>query len=74
MFPPQFYLQLRMQTSHISHFLRPALQLCPLVLALLCCVTRVTDFKHFPSDVIAGAAIGSLVAWLTVSGIHYVQG
>jgi diacylglycerol diphosphate phosphatase/phosphatidate phosphatase len=37
----------------------------PLILALLCAVSRVVDFRHFPSDVITGCAIGLFSAVLT---------
>ncbi|KAH9496579.1 hypothetical protein Btru_010989 [Bulinus truncatus] len=57
------YLQLRMRISS-SHFLRPALQALFLLLATLCCVTRVTDHKHFATDVIAGSLLGALTAFL----------
>ncbi|XP_035827911.1 phospholipid phosphatase 1 [Aplysia californica] len=59
-----FYLQLRMEIK-FSHLLRPTLQLCLIILAVLCCVTRIIDHKHFPSDVVAGACLGTVVAWLS---------
>ncbi len=37
------------------------------VWALTCCVTRVTDFWHHPSDVIAGAGIGLVISWFLFS-------
>ncbi|KAI8786812.1 phosphatidate phosphatase [Biomphalaria glabrata] len=57
------YLQLRMNIT-VSHFLRPALQVGFLLMATLCCVTRVTDHKHFSTDVIAGSLLGATTAGL----------
>ncbi|XP_059177678.1 phospholipid phosphatase 1-like [Physella acuta] len=57
------YLQMRMQLK-ISHLLRPVLQMGILIPATLCCVSRVTDHKHFATDVLAGACLGSVLAWL----------
>ncbi|KAK0055443.1 beta-1 3-galactosyltransferase 1 [Biomphalaria pfeifferi] len=55
------YLELRMSAT-VSYFLRPAVQSIVLLLCLLCGVTRITDHKHYPSDVIFGALLGGLVA------------
>ncbi|GFO18843.1 phospholipid phosphatase 1 [Plakobranchus ocellatus] len=59
-----FYLQLRMELG-FSYLLRPLVQLCLMLLATFCCVSRITDHKHFVSDIAAGAAMGSILAWLT---------
>lgn len=59
-----FYLQLRLDLS-FSYLLRPLAQLGLVLLASFCCVTRISDHKHFVSDIAAGAAIGSSFAWLT---------
>ena len=36
---------------------------CPIALATFISVTRIYDNFHFPSDVVAGALIGTVVAW-----------
>ncbi|GFR64474.1 hexosyltransferase [Elysia marginata] len=59
-----FYLQLRLDLS-CSYLLRPVAQLALVLLATFCCVSRISDHKHFVSDIAAGAAIGSSFAWLT---------
>uniref|UniRef100_A0A0B7AJN3 Phosphatidic acid phosphatase type 2/haloperoxidase domain-containing protein n=1 Tax=Arion vulgaris TaxID=1028688 RepID=A0A0B7AJN3_9EUPU len=59
-----FYLQMRMDVT-FSHLMRPTLQMVILLLAMFCCVSRVTDYKHFTSDVLAGIAIGIVLAWGT---------
>ncbi|CAG5130547.1 unnamed protein product, partial [Candidula unifasciata] len=55
------YLQMRMNVR-FSYLLKPALQACALILALYCCISRVTDHKHFSTDVIAGSIIGAFLA------------
>ena len=63
--PVQFYLQLRLDLS-FSYLLKPLFQLILVMLASFCCVSRITDHKHFVSDIAAGAVIGSIFAWITV--------
>lgn len=58
-----FYLQMRMDIK-FSHLLRPVTQMIIMVPAMLCCVTRLTDHKHFTTDVIGGAVLGTVLAWL----------
>ncbi|BFZ16345.1 hypothetical protein BsWGS_19384 [Bradybaena similaris] len=59
-----FYLHMRLDVN-VSHFLRPTLQMTLILMAVFCCVTRVTDYKHFLSDVIVGCVIGICLAWTT---------
>ncbi|KAK3773432.1 hypothetical protein RRG08_007921 [Elysia crispata] len=59
-----FYLQLRLDLK-FSYLLKPLAQLGLVLLATFCCVTRITDHKHFVSDIAAGATIGSIFAWMT---------
>lgn len=40
---------------------------CYGVFAVVCCVTRVTDFWHHPTDVVAGAAMGLGISWVLFS-------
>ena len=60
------YLYLRLHCS-LAVLLRPALQLVALLLGLVCCVSRVSDYKHHWNDVLAGGIIGVCVAITTVS-------
>ncbi|XP_065368029.1 putative phosphatidate phosphatase isoform X2 [Calliphora vicina] len=55
------YLQSRM-TWHGSKLLRHFLQFALIMIAWYTALTRVSDYKHHWSDVLAGSAIGSLVA------------
>ncbi|KAL3868284.1 hypothetical protein ACJMK2_041111 [Sinanodonta woodiana] len=56
-----FYVQKRLNISY-SHILKPTMQAALLLVALLCCVTRITDFVHHTSDVTAGIILGVIVA------------
>ncbi|XP_064604855.1 phospholipid phosphatase 1-like [Liolophura sinensis] len=58
-----FYIQLRFNINR-TQLLKPSLQLTLAVLAFYCNVTRVMDFKHHPTDVIGGAFIGCLIAFI----------
>ena len=35
----------------------------PMAYAVYCACTRITDYKHRPEDVIAGALLGAAAAW-----------
>lgn len=58
------YLQRRMNWSG-SHLLRPTLQIAAIMLSWYTGLTRVSDYKHHWSDVLAGFLIGSIAAALT---------
>lgn len=47
--------------------LRPALQMLLVTVAFWVCLSRVADYKHHPSDVLAGSVLGVAVAWM----VHY---
>ncbi|XP_071848767.1 phospholipid phosphatase 2-like isoform X2 [Apostichopus japonicus] len=59
------YLQRRFVFSPIP-LLRPLLQLIGISMAVFCAETRVSDYKHHPSDVVAGGFLGTIVVILTV--------
>ena len=59
------YLQSRMHLKG-SIAIRPMLQMLAILLALAVCLTRVSDYKHHWSDVLAGGFLGTVVAFLTV--------
>lgn len=59
------FMQARVSISS-SLFMKPLLQLVPITLALLCGLSRVSDYKHHWSDVLAGFLLGTLLAFLFV--------
>ena len=64
----QMYIQVRMQPRRL-HLMKAALQVAALWLALCTCLSRVSDYKHHWTDVVAGALLGGVVAILMV-GVH----
>ncbi|XP_066453980.1 phospholipid phosphatase 3 isoform X2 [Eleutherodactylus coqui] len=60
-----FYLQSRF-TWRGARLLRPLLQFTLLMMAFYTGLSRVSDHKHHPSDVLAGFAQGALVAYCIV--------
>lgn len=54
-------------TWHGSKLLRHFLQFALIMIAWYTALSRVSDYKHHWSDVLAGSAIGSLVAVVVVS-------
>lgn len=62
----QLYLQARF-TWRGARLLRPLLQFTLLMMAFYTGLSRVSDYKHHPSDVLAGFAQGALVACCIVS-------
>ncbi|KAK3102663.1 hypothetical protein FSP39_012983 [Pinctada imbricata] len=59
------YIQARLRWRTIK-LLRPALQLIVFYLAYYTCLSRISDYKHHWSDVLAGSVIGVVSAILTV--------
>ncbi|XP_077427201.1 phospholipid phosphatase 3-like isoform X2 [Vanacampus margaritifer] len=57
-----FYLQARL-TWRKARLLRPLLQFFLFLLAIYTGLTRVTDNRHHPSDVLAGFILGALTAY-----------
>ena len=66
------YLQARMTWSG-SRLLRPFLQLSALMLTWYTGLSRVSDYKHHWSDVLAGFLIGTVAASLTVRSPPFPQ-
>lgn len=62
----QFYLQARF-TWKGARLLRPLLQFTLIMMAFYTGLSRVSDHKHHPTDVLAGFAQGALVAYCVVS-------
>ncbi|RXM96521.1 Lipid phosphate phosphohydrolase 3 [Acipenser ruthenus] len=58
----QFYLQARF-TWRGARLLRPLVQFLLLMLALYTGLTRISDYRHHPSDVLVGYLQGALVAY-----------
>ncbi|XP_077981675.1 phospholipid phosphatase 1-like [Glandiceps talaboti] len=62
------YLQSRMQWKKIR-LLKPFLQLVAILLTIFCCLTRVSDYKHHWSDVLAGFLLGVTIAFVMAYGV-----
>ena len=60
------YIEARMHFQD-SRFLKMFLQLLAALLAILCSLSRVSDYKHHWSDVLAGMILGIIVAVIVVS-------
>lgn len=65
----QFYLQSRF-TWHGARLLRPLTQFTLIMMSFYTGLSRVSDHKHHPTDVLAGFIQGALVAYCIVSGLH----
>ncbi|KAK2724433.1 putative phosphatidate phosphatase isoform X1 [Artemia franciscana] len=65
------YLQARM-TWKGSKFLRPVFQAIALFLFWFTALSRVSDYKHHWSDVLAGAALGITIATLTALYVSHL--
>lgn len=63
----QFYLQSRF-TWHGARLLRPLTQFTLIMMSFYTGLSRVSDHKHHPTDVLAGFVQGALVAYCIVSG------
>lgn len=63
----QFYLQSRF-TWHGARLLRPLTQFTLIMMSFYTGLSRVSDHKHHPTDVLAGFIQGALVAYCVVSG------
>jgi len=55
------YFEARLVCPNIQ-FLKPILQCFCIAIAFFTCLSRVTDYKHHPTDVIGGALIGFCIA------------
>lgn len=61
------YLQWQTCLPRAAALPRAVLQALLLLYAIGCCISRVTDFKHHPTDVLAGAVLGCSLALAAVS-------
>ena len=50
-----------------TYLLKHLIQFILISMAWYTCLSRVMDFKHHPTDVLAGAILGTVIALLTVS-------
>uniref|UniRef100_A0ABM0GST1 Lipid phosphate phosphohydrolase 1-like n=1 Tax=Saccoglossus kowalevskii TaxID=10224 RepID=A0ABM0GST1_SACKO len=55
------YLESRMKWKRVR-LLKPTLQFIAILLALFCCMSRISDYKHHSSDVFVGFILGTTVA------------
>lgn len=60
------YLQARM-TWRGSYLLRHLIQFICLAMAWFTALSRISDYKHHWSDVLAGSILGAVIAFLVVS-------
>ena len=58
----------RVSSSH-SQLIGPWLQLLSLLLAAFVSLSRISDHRHHPVDVLAGASVGVLIGLLTAFSI-----
>lgn len=65
----QIYLQYRM-TWRGSKLFKHLIQFCLIMMAWFTCMSRISDYKHHWSDVLAGASIGAVTAIIVVSSKH----
>lgn len=65
-FPAQLYVQARL-VGKWARLLRPTIQFFLIAFAIYVGYTRVSDYKHHWSDVLAGLLQGALIAVLIVS-------
>lgn len=66
----QFYLQSRF-SWHGARLLRPLTQFTLVMMSFYTGLSRVSDHKHHPTDVLAGFVQGALVAYCIVSGFVF---
>lgn len=66
LFPAQLYVQARL-VGKWARLLRPTIQFFLIAFAIYVGYTRVSDYKHHWSDVLAGLLQGALIAVLIVS-------
>jgi len=62
-----FYLQARFKWRGMVWMLRPFLQVCIMTWSWFVCYSRISDYKHHWSDVLAGSLIGIIIATVTVT-------
>lgn len=67
------YIQWRSPRCSVVFLLRPFIQLVAFSCAWVICLTRVSDYVHHASDVIIGAALGSGVAFWTLTNLLRVN-
>ena len=66
--PCQFYLQARLSWRG-ARLLRPLVQFLLVMIAVYVGLSRISDYRHHPSDVLAGFIQGGLTAYWVVRTI-----
>ena len=59
------FLQQRMDTRNFR-LVKPLIQVCCALFAVFTSLTRVSDYKHHPEDVVCGALLGFVISSLTL--------
>lgn len=69
----QFYLQARLSWRG-ARLLRPLIQFLLVMIAIYTGLTRISDYRHHPSDVLTGFIQGGLTAyWVVRSKTHCLK-
>lgn len=63
------YIQAKLTLPRESGFLKIFIQTCLILLAFYTGLSRVSDYKHHWSDVLAGFALGTTVAFIAIFGV-----
>ena len=70
------YVDLRMTSGASLRLFKPLVEFVLLLLAILCGLSRISDYKHHWSDVFAGLVLGTFLAFffvLRVLELHRVN-
>ena len=59
------YIQQRMDTRNFR-LVKPLIQVCCALFAVYTSLSRVSDYKHHPEDVVSGALLGLVISSLTL--------
>ena len=60
------YIEAKLHLPKESKFLKPLIQAVVIMMALYTGFSRVSDYKHHWSDVLAGFSLGTTIAFITV--------
>ena len=63
------YLEAKLHLPNPGKFLKVLLQVVFLSLGVYCGFTRISDYKHHWSDVLAGLSLGTIIAFIMVARV-----
>ncbi|KAF5297911.1 hypothetical protein FQA39_LY11896 [Lamprigera yunnana] len=61
-----FYVHFRLPSHHLRFIIKPFIIVCILLWSVVCCFTRITDYRHHWWDVLAGSVLGVLCVGYTI--------